>query len=645
MAKRILGVGSLVGAVAAATLGAAVGCGDGFASSDDCHTRHTCTSAAGVGGASDGNDPGGAGGAGESDSPTLGGAAATAGASGEAGAGGVSGCRVDAECSNDNAEDGAEICDDGTCLPGNPPPTIVSVTPESDAVDIELDTTVAIEFSEPLDPKTVTAGNIRVQDGTTVVPGTLAYEDGKVTFKPSAPLALLASYTLYVTTGIKDADGAPLIEALASTFSTRDGAWHEAINVAKDTRGVLSDVLPMTAEGNALVVWTGTAESYCPAWGRSFLRGVAPDAAKSLAITGQTECNFVSSGGNATGVNAVTWSEPDASNGTDVAQFRDGAWLAKPALVSANYSADRLRVAVAPSGVVTLFEHVPGISKAWTTDAKGTWPVDGDVISTFTAQGRTSVAFHQKGDGIALWRAKDPLNTKLQRIMESRFSAAGGEWSTAVDLPGSVTATSDDAQRGTPVVAVDSNGGAMALWVDSTFTSKLRASRYDNKNGWAQPEVISGALAVDVIDDAPGLTFDGQAFVAAWVALDAGERYTYTARYDLTTGWSPYDKQQTSAADGTSAARMPRLVSDGRGNLLLVFAQGSGTSFTLASQRYASGAWSPISPVPGGAVTQLSFENSDILPLSMSANGLAALAWTNYDSVNFASTVRLASFY
>jgi hypothetical protein len=407
---------------------------------------------------------------------------------------------------------------------------------------------------------------------------------------------------------------------------------------------VLSDVLPMASDGRALLVWSGGASSYCPAWGRWFLRGAAETAAKSLAITGQTECNAVSAGGNAAGVSAVTWTEPDAANGTDVAQYRDGAWLANPTLVS-KIAADRLRVAVGPSGAVTLFEHVSGKSTAWTTNASGKWPADGNPISPFTAEGRTSVAFDRAGNGLAVWRAKDPLNTQLQRIVASKLMTLDGEWGNVVDIPGSVTATSADAQRGVPTVAFDSNGDAMALWNDASFAGKLMASRYSQQTGWAGPELISGALAVDLINDAPGLTFDGEAFVAAWMALEGGKRYTYTARYDLKTGWGIYEKQQTITADGTSAARMPRLVSDGRGNLLLVFAKGKTPTYSLMYQRYAKGAWSAITAVPGGTVTQPYFEETDILPLSISANGLGALAWTNYDSANYVSTVRLASFF
>jgi hypothetical protein len=171
------------------------------------------------------------------------------------------------------------------------------------------------------------------------------------------------------------------------------------------------------------------------------------------------------------------------------------------------------------------------------------------------------------------------------------------------------------------------------------------ASRYAQATGWAEPESISGVPVVSQANDPPALAFDGQAFVAAWTAQDAGKRYAYTARYDLKTGWDAYEKQQTTAADGTSAATMPRLVSDGRSNLLLVFAQGTAPTFTLMSQRYSHKAWGAIKALPSGTISDQNFEDQHRLPLSMSMNGLAALAWTNADSVNYVRTVRLASFF
>lgn len=183
----------------------------------------------------------------------------------------------------------------------------------------------------------------------------------------------------------------------------------------------------------------------------------------------------------------------------------------------------------------------------------------------------------------------------------------------------------------------------MALWVDTSDPGKLMASRFA-QSVWGEPVRLSGATTVDVLETAPALVFDGQSFVAAWTAKDSGKRYTYTARYDLKAGWESSEKQQ-AAADGTSAAVMPALVSDGRGNLLLVFAKGADPTYSLAYQRYSAHTWGPITAVPGGTITNQAFEGLGGLRLSMSSNGLAALAWTNYDAVKYVSAVRLASFY
>jgi hypothetical protein len=643
MNKRINGMGGVVGAVVAA-LGLSVGCGGGFASGG-CQASRTCgTAGEGAHSGTSGSDAtaGAADGGGGSDATMVGGAA---GMAGDGGAAGADGCDVDADCSNGVAEDGAEVCDAGACRAGNPPPTIVSFTPEDDAMGVEPDTSVVIEFSEPLDPTTVNATNIQVLDGETPVPGKLGYANGKVTFTPTSPLALLAEYKLSVTKGVSDAAGAPLLQELASTFVVRDGAWHEPTTVAKDTKGQLSFELPMTADGNVLLVWSGTASSYCPAWARWYLRGLAQGDVKALTISGQTECSQVSSASNAAGVAAVVWQEPDGQNGLDVSQQRAGAWDT-PVRVSPDFFAERPQVAVSPSGVTTLFDHSGSgpESRAWTTDGTGNWPAQGDVLSPLAVLGHTSVAFDAKGNGLAAWRASTSPATGIQRVAASRFTPATGKWSKAVDLPGSVTATESlDHQRGIPVVAMDGDGGGMALWVDASNAGKLMASRFA-QSVWAEPVSLSGANTVDDVEAAPALVFDGQSFVAAWTAKDSGNQYTYTARYDLKTGWQPYEQQQ-AAADGTSAPVMPALVSDGRGNLLLVFARGADPTYSLAYQRYSAQSWGPIAAVPGGTIKNQGFVGLGGLRLSMSPNGLAALAWTNYDAVKYVSAVRLASFY
>jgi hypothetical protein len=294
---------------------------------------------------------------------------------------------------------------------------------------------------------------------------------------------------------------------------------------------------------------------------------------------------------------------------------------------------------------VTFFEH-GAEAKAWTSNANGDWPADGDVLGSYWEQSRTNFDFDTKGNGLALWRAQD-TDTHIERIVASRFSSSNGKWGAAAELPGSVASTwTGSNQRGVPVVAMDAAGDAMALWISATpASSKLMASRFVQSSGWAAPELVSGALLVEAADDVPALAFDGKQFVAAWTATESGKTSAYTARYDLKTGWNTYDKQQQTAGDGTSAKRMPRLTSDRRGNLLLVFAEGAGPTYSFVYQRFTAGAWGQILTLPGGVINNKLFEDTELGRMSMNASGLAALAWGDLDASNYVSAIHLASFF
>jgi hypothetical protein len=655
MKKQYWG-GTGIGATLAA-LSMAVACGDTFGGEPDCKVNRTCAD-----GGSDNGGPGGSGGSdGGTPSDAVGGATAgddgtgdggTTTLGGEAGAAGAAGasdggCRAAADCSNGDPADGEEVCNAGACSAGNPPPTVVTVSPKDASADVELDAKIAIKFSEPLDAKSVTPATIRVLDGKTVVPGSLDYANNTVTFTPTSPLALLAPYTVSVTTGVKDKDGAPLLSEYASEFSTRDGAW-KTVDVASGDAWRLSAGVPISSEGDVLVAWAGGNERNCPITARWFRRGVAATTTVFDLATPGDDCSGVSASGNAAGVASVVWKIGTAAHGTYVQQYRAGAWQTNPPPVSKDISGHDFHLAVAPSGVATLFEHVDTGTYTWKTDAEGKWPTTGDRVSYGGAFGPVSVAYDAEGNALAVWHSA-ATGTSIERIVASRFDAPTGHWSAGADLPGSVAATAPtvDHLRGIPVVAMDDKGNAMALWVDGSADGKLMASRYSRATGWEAPELISGTLLVESRYEPPALVFDGQVFVAAWTAQEGGKRYTFTARYDAAKGWGAAARQQVAAADGTSALKMPRLASDGRGNLLLVFAKGAAPTYSLVYQRYAQGAWQSLKAVPGGTVSYQYFEARDsVLALSMNASGLAALSWGNYDQDGQRlSGIRLASFY
>jgi len=641
-----LGIGGVIGMLLALGVGA---CGDDF-TSDDCRLSHTCPEP--VGGA-----PAAEGGAGPSGSGKAGSDGMDAGGksgSGDAGSGAAEGpggnggssageCATAEECDNGDPSDGAEICgEDRVCVPGNTPPTVVSISPEADVVGVEPDTTIVITFSEPLDEATVTAESVRLFDGDAVIEGELTYADSQVTFTPAEPLALLASYAVTISTAVTDAEGAALLDEHMFAFTIRDGAWSDPIDAGTGYIYQFPEVLPIAGNGSVLVSWTPqpTQGVYCPISARWFNRGEALGAAKLFTQGAAiSECREVAAAVNAEGVGAVAWTEQWQQQ--YLQQYRAGEWPAAVGPAVSSYTdGDRTSlygVGVAPNGAVSFLQH--GSSTAHTyarrTNAGGGW-VGGwdDIAPGHLGRSVPRFVFDDESNGLAAWRAETSASSGVDEVVVARYTAADG-WAQAVPLPGGIAGSSSpNDERGAPAIAVDGDGGALAFWLREDVLSGggvMVGSRFTVAGGWEAPVVVSsGTSSVVNMLEAPGLVFDGENYVAAWTATD---NYVYSAVYDVELGeWMSPEPRSSAGV----YRRMPGLGVDAHGHLLLTWLQGAQAPYTLRFARYdaRAGAWSDHQPIPGGTLNDLSYP-----AFGVGANGQAAISWTN------SSGLRLASFH
>jgi hypothetical protein len=106
----------------------------------------------------------------------------------------------------------------------NTAPTIVSRTPGNGATGISVGTNVSVIFSEPMQQATITTTNITLTPtgGGAAIAGTMTYDAGTntATFNPTNDLENNKSYTITVTTGVKDVAGNALASQSTSTFTT-----------------------------------------------------------------------------------------------------------------------------------------------------------------------------------------------------------------------------------------------------------------------------------------------------------------------------------------------------------------------------------------------------------------------------------------
>ncbi|HKK73193.1 MAG TPA: Ig-like domain-containing protein [Candidatus Krumholzibacteria bacterium] len=101
-------------------------------------------------------------------------------------------------------------------------PTVTSFTPASGATGVAAGTNVVIQFSEAIDPASVTSTSVRLLRGSQAVGASRSTSGSTVTLDPSSDLAGETTYTVQVGTGVRDLAGNALATARTWTFTTAD---------------------------------------------------------------------------------------------------------------------------------------------------------------------------------------------------------------------------------------------------------------------------------------------------------------------------------------------------------------------------------------------------------------------------------------
>lgn len=642
-------------AVSLATSVGAIACSDAF--HDDCHATRSCPEQVGgdgQGGSSGSASPGGTGGSGGGSVADGGSAAGEGGGSNEteplgsnAGAAGEpnASCHNDADCDNADAEDGQESCAKGVCLPGNPPPQVVSITPDDGAEDVEPDAHITVVFSESLDPETVTSEAFKVFDGETEVSGKLEFgtRNKEVSFTPDAPFDLWTEYRVEIADSVADTEGVTLLDAASASFQVRDGEWSVQL-LAQGSYAYLPSTLPIAPSGGILASWTVSEDgSHCSAGGRWLLRGQTKSGESFVSPSAAGSCTAVAASIAPGGDAGVVWSGP---SGVLSKSFAKGAWQ----------SQDRPLDNVSGSGDLALVVHDAQRMTVFTSQATrggtfvrvdtgastGTWS---PTHQEFYDGGTLRSAFNGEGNGFTIWSLYDQAPLPVKHMA---YDAKTGVWGAPAVVTGteSADAAPGDGPRIASVV-MGPRGEAMVVWVKRTQPKQeLMASRFIPGSGWQAPVLVSGKLLVDPIsnwNDQPAVVFDGETYVSAWTARSGDAYLTYTARYDMSAKrWLAYESHISDLGD--NLAFMPRLGADARGNLLLVWAIATDPS-TLVYQRYraATKTWGEPQVIAELSFADTYFEERGALPFAVAANGLGGLMVL--DRAAGKSTLSLAEFF
>jgi hypothetical protein len=103
--------------------------------------------------------------------------------------------------------------------PDTTPPSVVSTIPLNGATGVSINSSISATFSEAVRESTLTASTFKVESNVT---GSLALGNGgkTVTFTPTTNLHYSTTYTVTITTGIRDLAGNALKANYVWTFTT-----------------------------------------------------------------------------------------------------------------------------------------------------------------------------------------------------------------------------------------------------------------------------------------------------------------------------------------------------------------------------------------------------------------------------------------
>jgi hypothetical protein len=123
--------------------------------------------------------------------------------------------------------------------PDTTPPAVSASSPESpDGSQVPAGSPITATFSEPVDPRTITGATFTLTGTSGAVNGTLRYDPATrtATFTPTAALALGATYTAAIATGVRDLAGNGIAEPVSWTFTlaVRYSGFVSNINADRD---------------------------------------------------------------------------------------------------------------------------------------------------------------------------------------------------------------------------------------------------------------------------------------------------------------------------------------------------------------------------------------------------------------------------
>jgi uncharacterized protein YbdZ (MbtH family) len=363
---------------------------------------------------------------------------------------------------------------------------------------------------------------------------------------------------------------------------TAGTGWGVATLIETDNVSDATDpAIAVNASGNALAVWAQHDGAHRNIVANRYTAGSGWGTATLVETDNAGNANRPQVVMDANGNGLAVWAQDDGTYQTVMAnRYTAGSGWGTAAPIGTDIVGDAFepRIAIGASGnVLAVWVQSDGTRlNVWAnryTVGSG-WGTAG-LIETDNAGDASSpwIALDANGNGQAVWSQFD--GTRFN-IVANRYVSGSG-WGTATIIAGVGNAGTS------PQIAFDPSGNALAVLLQSDGARfSIWSSRYLAGTGWGTAALIETDNAGDA--GSPQVAFDvsGNA-LAVWGQSDGTRLNIWTNRYTAGSGWGTAALIET---DNAGDANEPQIAVDANGRALAVWYQSDGTRSNIWSNRF-----------------------------------------------------------
>jgi hypothetical protein len=414
------------------------------------------------------------------------------------------------------------------------------------------------------------------------------------------------------------------------TPATTSKTWGTASLIETENAGAAyASQIAIDAGGNALAVWYQHDGTRYNIWANRYTAGTGWGAATLIETDDAGGAQLPQIAIDADGNALAVWAQHDGTrNNIWANRYTTGAGWGTASLIETDNSGSAFspQIAIDASGnALAVWGQDDGTENSIFanryTASNNAWG-SAVVIETDNEIGHSAndpqIALDASGNAIAVWQQSDGTRTN---VWANRYSVGTG-WGT-----GTLIETDDAGNAYSPQIAMDANGNALAVW--SQFDgahNNIVANRYVHGTGWGTASPIETSAALNA--GTPRIAFDLQGnALAVWVQDGATAFYDVWAnRYTPGSGWGTAALIET---DDAGSGGSPEVAFDVSGNALAVWMQSDGTRFNIVANRYTAGSgWGTANLIETDDAG-----SANEPQIAIDANGNALAVWYQSDGV------------